>query len=334
MKTWKKVALGVLCTLLSLAVLIAGSIALLINKGSSELLSESYIVTAPDGVETQDGGDYVVYNGHTYQLNKKVTSILCMGIDKRDLGKTSTGTGGGQADAIILIAVDTSNGNTTMINISRDTMTDVSVYSAGGSFVDTETMQICLSYAYGDGEESSCENTVSSVQRLFYNIPINSYMSLDLDGISAINDSIGGVDVVSPETIGDFVQGKTYHLEGDLTEAFVRTRDTSQLDSNNGRMQRQQTYLSAFISNFVEQTKEDISTPLSLYNTASPYVCTNINSSRVVYLAQNIVLNGGLSTDIKTIPGTVEEGEEYAEFYVDETEFYEMFLSIYYTQIS
>lgn len=92
----------------------------------------------------------------------------------------------------------------------------------------TEKQQICLSYSYGDGKESSCENTVNSVQRLFYNIPINTYFSLDLDGISALNDSVGGVDVVSPETIGEFVEEKAITLSDSrlkaLSEPVIQAR--------------------------------------------------------------------------------------------------------------
>ena len=72
-------------------------------------------------------------------------------------------------------------------------MTDVALYSEGGSYIGTENLQLCLSYAYGDGKALSCDNTVISVSRIFYNIPINSYFSLDLEGIAAVNDSVGGV---------------------------------------------------------------------------------------------------------------------------------------------
>ena len=95
-----------------------------------------------------------------------------------------------------------------------------------------EKQQICLAYAYGDGKEKSCENVLASVRRLFYNVPINTYFALDLDGISELNDAVDGVDVTSPETIATFEEGKDYHLVGMEAESFVRTRRMDRLDAN------------------------------------------------------------------------------------------------------
>lgn len=336
MKTWKKVLLSIGCTLLGLVILAVGTVAYLIYQGGNELFNTDIHVTAPQGIETEENGKYVVYNGETYQFNEKVTNVLCIGVDKRNLDENNNSkvkASGGQADVLMLVSIDTSNGKITLFNISRDSMVDVTMYSAGGAYAGTEKQQICLSYSYGDGKESSCENTVNSVQRLFYNIPINTYFSLDLDGISALNDSVGGVDVVSPETIGEFVEGESYHLVGQQAESFVRTRDTSKTDSNNMRMQRQKVYIQSFMNTVLQQTKEDLTTPIDLFNASAPYSCTNLNPSKVSYLAQQAVLGGMNGIDMVSVPGQVTMGSKYAEFNVSEAEFYQLFLSIYYTKI-
>lgn len=333
MKRWKKVLLSIGCVFLSLILLVVGTFTYLFFKGSSELLDGNYIITAPQGVEKQNDGEYVVYNGKTYEYNKNVTNILFMGIDKRELQKTEVQGTGGQADVIVLLAVDTKTGKISMINISRDTMTDVTVYSSNGGYIGSEKQQLCLSYAYGNGKETSCENTVNSVQRLFYNIPIKSYLALDLDGISAVNDSIGGVDVTSPETIGSFVQGQNYHLEGQLAESFVRSRSHESADANTLRMQRQQIYVKQFMDKVISATKKQITTPVDLFNASSPYTCTNLNPSRILYLAESIVMSDGMSVEMNTVPGEAKMGKEYAEFYVDESKFYELFLSVFYNQV-
>lgn len=256
-----------------------------------------------------------------------------MGVDKRELQKTEVHGTGGQADVIVLLAVDTKTGKISMINISRDTMTDVTVYSANGGYVGSEKQQLCLSYAYGNGKETSSENTVDSVQRLFYNIPIKSYLALDLDGIAAVNDSIGGVDVTSPETIGSFVQGQNYHLEGELAESFVRSRNHESADANTLRMQRQQIYVKQFMDKVISATKKQITTPIDLFNASSPYTCTNLNPSKILYLAQSVVLSDGMSVEMSTVPGESKMGKTYAEYYVNESEFYELFLSVFYNQV-
>ena len=333
MKKWKKIVLSVACTLMALIVLAVSSIIMLIYNGSQQMLNIDYSISAPDGVTVQNKGQYVVYNGKTYEFNKNITSLLCIGVDKTNIEDTRGNGINGQADVLLLMAIDTATGKTTIVNISRDTMTDVATYSAGGAYIDTRTEQICLSYAYGDGKETSCENTVTSVQRLFYNLPINSYFSLDLEGISAINDAVGGVDVVSPETIGTFTEGESYHLVGKEAESFVRTRDIEKLESNSLRMQRQQTYINSFMNTVIAQTKKDFTTPIDLFNTSSEYSCTNLNPSKICYLAQNIVSNGGMSIGMESVPGTIKQGEVYAEYYVNEKNFYEMFLKVFYKEI-
>lgn len=332
-KLWKKILIGFACVLLSLILLFAGTFMYLMIKGGRELLDGDYKITAPQGVHVQNDGEYVVYNGKTYQLNENITSILFMGVDKRELEQTEINGTGGQADVIVLAAVDTETEKVSLINVSRDTMTDVTVYSANGGYIGSKEQQICLSYAYGNGKETSCENTVNSVKRLFYNIPIKSYLALDLDGISAVNDSVGGVDVTSPETIGDFTKGQSYHLEGSMSESFVRLRHHENENANTLRMQRQQIYATEFLNKVIAETKKEITTPIDLFNVSSPYTCTDLNPSKICYLAESVVTSDGMSVEMKTVPGTAKMGETYAEYYVNETEFYELFLSVYYKEV-
>lgn len=332
-KRLKKVLLSIGCVLLGLILLVVGTYTYLFIKGSSELFEKDYSITAPQGVETQNQGEFVVYNGKTYEYNKNITSILFMGVDKRELEETEVNGTGGQADVIVLFAADTKTGKISMINISRDTMTDVTVYSANGGYVGSQEQQLCLAYAYGDGKKTSCENTVNSVKGLFYNIPIKSYLALDLDGIAAVNDSIGGVDVTSPETVGNFVNGQNYHLEGSLAESFVRSRNHESADANTLRMQRQQVYATQFMNKVISATKEKITTPVDLFNSSSPYTCTNLNPSKILYLAQSVVMSNGMSVEMNTVPGEAKMGEIYAEYYVNESEFYELFLNVFYTPV-
>ncbi len=337
MKLWKKILISVGCSLLALILITVSTVALLINSGSKQMITNDYSILTPSekiNAIVQNQGEYIVYNGKTYEYNKNITNILCMGIDKRTIEGTNVQGTGGQADVIVLAAIDTETGKTSLINVSRDTMTDVTTYSEGGAYIGSSVQQICLSYAYGDGKETSCENTVSSVQRLFYNIPINSYIALDLDGISVVNDSIGGVDVTSPETIGQFAQGETYHLDGDMAEAFVRFRDMDAVDANNSRNKRQQIYVESFLNKLITQTKQDFSTPIDLFNAASDYSCSNLNASKISFLAKTIISSDEMSINMTNVPGTVKMGEVYAEYYVNEAEFYEIFINVFYKPVS
>ena len=120
MKKWKKVLIAIGCTLLALVLIIIGTFSILLYRGNKQLYENDNQVIAPEGVEVQDDGQYVIYKGETYKLNEEVTNILFMGIDKRNIDETTeTGTGG-QADVIVLAAVNSRTGKVTLINVSRD----------------------------------------------------------------------------------------------------------------------------------------------------------------------------------------------------------------------
>lgn len=334
-KKWQKACIGIISTLLALIILLISTVVCLNMLGKSELTNaDNLSIAVPDNVENYDNGLYITYKGNEYKYNENIATILCMGIDKETLGNVDGHIGtGGNADALFLITIDTETGDTNLVNISRETMTDIGIYSSEGNYIETQKAQICLAYAYGDGAESSCRNELDAVKKLFYNVPINSYLSLDLQGIGEINDAMGGVTVVSPETIGTFVAGETYTLKGSQAQSFVRNRSHETVEGNNLRMERQRVYLESFASSLISQTKKDITTPINIFNVAQPYICTNLNASKITHLAITAIRGGYNEFHINSVPGKVKKGNEFAEFYVDEDKFFEMFLSLYYKPV-
>lgn len=340
MSTGKKVLLTILLTILGLLVAAAVTLVIMINMGKSSLLDGNdtgLTVTAP--ASAQIDGDYVTYKGHKYQRNKNISNTLLMGIDKRNENNKNEVYGqGGQADAIFLLALDTQTGKGTIFGVSRDTMADINVYDTNGTFVRTEKMQICLAYGYGNGGEESCKNMAVAVSRLFYGMPINSYASIDMDGISVLNDAIGGVTVTVPDDLSKYdpalTKGSTVTLQGEQAEVYVRSRDTSVgADSNTYRLQRQQEYIKSYIPQAISKTKQDISTPINIFNSVQEYTNTNIDVPKVSYLASEFVQNGFSTDQMLTVPGEARMGSKYAEYYVNNEEFYEMILSVFYTRV-
>lgn len=331
-----KIIITVLCVLIALVLAAIAAVFVLINVGKGELVgdADNIVIEIPNEVDNSDNGKYIIYNNEKYKYNENITSILFMGIDKRGFDENNELIGAnGDADALILLAYDTKTGKSNLISISRETMAYMNVYSSDGAFVGTKKQQLCLAFAYGDGKETSCENQVDAVQKLFYNVPINSYVALDLDGIAYMNDAVGGVTVEALETFKGFTQGEVVTLYGDNAETYVRYRDVTQVDSNNNRMKRQKQYLNAFFNQLVAQTKSDVTTVVDLYNAASPYVITNVGVGKAAYLA-NSVLQGSFSDfNMQNVPGTVTMGEKYAEFNIDEDAFFELFLDVYYDKV-
>ena len=345
-KTKKRLKWVLLILVLILLLLIVLFLALKV-LGENAMLGrkdEEVEVTAPEqeDIILEDEGETITYKGETYLYNENVTAVLCMGIDREDIeGNVSTIGQSGQADMLMLAILDTESGEVNLWNISRDSMTDVDIYNVDGDYIRTENLQACLAYAYGDGQKTSCENTVRAVSRLLYGMPIQSYAAIDLDAIRPLNDAVGGVEVtIHEEDILPvrFKAGTTVLLQGDDVEAYVRSRRTEQpdepIDTNNNRMARQRQYMMNFIQKALHMTKEDLTTPVKLFNIAmeDDHMVTNLNMQKVTYLTTVFSKVNFTEDSFKTVPGEVVAGEEYAEYHVDDEALYQMILDTFYVK--
>lgn len=328
---------GILVLLLATAV---GAYFYLNKKGEAQLKKNQSIasITAPEEASSEDDGKTIVYNGAKYKYNEDNINILFMGVDRdmQDTGEKVIGENG-QADVLIWAALDSKTGHLSLINISRDAMVDVNKYNVEDKYLGTDKMQLCLAYSYGDGKEKSCENTLQSVSRLMYGMPVNAYVAIDYSAIAPLNDAIGGVTV---NVLEDLTQsdsalkaGETITLHGEQAQTYVRSRNTEVLDSNNQRMERQKQYIDAFLQQTISQTKKNLTLPVTLYNDVSDYMVTNISASEVTHLATLMIQNGVSGGDILTVPGEVTQGDVYAEFNPDDKELYKLILSVFYKEI-
>lgn len=331
------VIFGILVLLLATAV---GAYFYLNKKGEAQLKKNQSIasITAPEDASSEDDGKTIVYNGAKYKYNEDNINILFMGVDRdmQDTGEKVIGENG-QADVLIWAALDSKTGHLSLINISRDAMVDVNKYNVEDKYLGTDKMQLCLAYSYGDGKEKSCENTLQSVSRLMYGMPVNAYVAIDYSAIAPLNDAIGGVTV---NVLEDLTQadsalkaGETVTLHGEQAQTYVRSRNTEVLDSNNQRMERQKQYIDAFLQQAISQTKKNLTLPVTLYNDVSDYMVTNISASEVTHLATLMIQNGVSGGDILTVPGEVTQGDVYAEFNPDDKELYKLILSVFYKEI-
>ena len=331
------VIFGILVLLLATAV---GAYFYLNKKGEAQLKKNQSIasITAPEEATSEDDGKTIVYNGAKYKYNEDNINILFMGVDRdmQDTGEKVIGENG-QADVLIWAALDSKTGHLSLINISRDAMVDVNKYNVEDKYLGTDKMQLCLAYSYGDGKEKSCENTLLSVSRLMYGMPVNAYVAIDYSAIAPLNDAIGGVtvNVLEDLTLSDSAlkAGETVTLHGEQAQTYVRSRNTEVLDSNNQRMERQKQYIDAFLQQAISQTRKNLTLPVTLYNDVSDYMVTNISASEVTHLATLMIQNGVSGGDILTVPGEVTQGDVYAEFNPDDKELYKLILSVFYKEI-
>ena len=159
-------------------------------------------------------------------------------------------------------------------------------------------------------------------------------IAMDYSGISVLNDEVGGVKLQVLEDLSTadpaLSKGAEVTLTGEQAHIYVRNRDTSELDSNNDRMARQRQYLLSFMSTVLQKTREDISTPVTLFRSASDYMVTDIDVSEVAYLASRVLSMDFSEENMYSVPGEVKMGDKYAEFYPDEEALYESILNIFY----
>lgn len=272
--------------------------------------------------------NYIMYKGEKYKYNYDLRTILFMGIDKQGkIVKNKVGAGG-QADSLMLLILDTKKESISVLSISRDTMTDIKTYDADGNHLSTDREQIALQYAYGDGGKKSCIRTKEAVSNLLYQIPIQSYVSLTMEGFSYLTDALGGVEIVVPEDYTHinplFKKGKTITLNGKTAQQYVRYRNTDVLGSNDQRMQRQSQFIEAMVQKLQDVTKgtKEIA---QLYHQLDPYMVTNLSEDELRKL-----LDYKINKTIEKVPGVVQQGEKYDEFIVDNERLQEKIVKMFY----
>ena len=328
-----KIITAILSVLLCLLLTIPNSITFLTIYGKNAMLQSNNIHTIPPDVDAFiDENGIVSYNGKNYIYNENITTILFMGVDKNNIDKTYKNGKNGQADAIYAVTIDTQTGETTVISISRDTMTDIKIYSGEGNYIRTEKRQLCLAYAYGDGKEMSCESTIWSLSNVLCGVPINTYMAIDLNAVRILNDAVGGVKVPAYNSNMTKKTGKMITLRGNAVYNYIRSRNIDKTDSNAHRMTRQIDYLKAFSAKAIEQTKNNISTPVDLYNKVNKYSVSTLSVDKITFLT-SVFLNGNMHIEFKNIEGEIGVEGNYAAFYPDNQKLYELVLDVFYKEI-
>ncbi|MDO4804321.1 MAG: LCP family protein [Lachnospiraceae bacterium] len=297
---------------------------------------------APKGIEkVEDDGKTVTYKGHKYRWNDKITTFLVMGTDRtveqQESGMTVAGANG-QADSILLGVVDNTNKKISFININRDTFIPVAEYTSNGEYVGDKKMQICLSYAYGKDDETSCRYTAEAVSKFLYGMPVNYYTRISYDAIPVLNDSVGGVTITIPEDLtaidAAFEKGATLTLNGSQALRFVRWRNIKIVNTNEERISHQKQYMYAFMKQTMNATRSDYALPLGLYSAVRPYMTTNVSVSHITYLTSKALEYGISGDSIRSIPGkSVAGAGNHIEFYPDETGLYEIVLDTFYNRV-
>ncbi len=280
-----------------------------------------------------DLSQVISYKGKKYKQNPDIKNYLFIGVDEREddfVDEELSPGEAGQADCLILLSVNTKTKKANILQINRNAMTELDIYSELGEVAETMNGQICLQYAYSRGGKRSCYATRKTVEELLFGTNIDGYFAMSLPSIAGINDSLGGVDLTMEQDytwINEaFVEGETVHLQGEMATEFVQTKDTDEFNSVQDRMERQTSYVVAMISSLKE--KEDT----SIYNMLSSYLGKGLITNLSAREMDDLKTYQYNKDEIYYLPGEMIQGEKYEEYIVDNDALEEMVIDLFYEE--
>ena len=281
-------------------------------------------------------GDTLEVDGTNYRKKLGLTTILLMGVDRESDTSVSGNRNGGQADFLRLVAIDSTAKTVFQVQIDRDTMTPITILGVLGNRSGVRSTHICLAHSFGDGREQSCELTVEAVSNLLFDTQIDYYVAMDLDGISVLNDWVGGVIVTLEDDFSALdaamTEGTTLTLDGEQAEIYVRSRRNVGVGTNEARMERQQEYITLLSSKLdarLNEGKEEIE---AFYEALEPYLTTDMSRGRLINLLWET--RDFTNAPMMEVKGVYEKGADgFMEFYADDAALKELVLELLYTQV-
>jgi LCP family protein required for cell wall assembly len=161
--------------------------------------------------------------------SREPLSFLIAGVDSR--GDTHAG----RSDTIIVMTVNPNDQSIKMLSIPRDTRTEI----IGRGQLDK------INHAYAFGGVQMTADTVAN----FLDIPIDHYISINMEGFKGVVDALGGVEVDNPFAFNygghTFAEGQLF-LNGEEALAYSRMRKEDPR-GDFGRNDRQREIVDAVI---------------------------------------------------------------------------------------
>ena len=273
----------------------------------------------------------ITYNGKQYRYNHNLINILYLGIDNNDVIRNDMMPGNaGQTDCIMILSLNKETKQAKILQIPRDTMTEIDIYNRSGEAFKTVTEQIATQYAYCTGGTNSCWAAKKTISEMLYDLPIDGYLAMDMASISLVNDAIGGVTLKIPKDYTminpEFQKGVTLTLKGEQAYDYVHWRDTNASFSNNDRMERQVQYIPAMIDTIRNNAELEKNYYDVIYPLVEKYITTDLQENEINELAQYELA----VSDIQRLPGEGKKGEIYEEFYLDDEELQKMLIETFY----
>lgn len=198
-----------------------------------------------------------------------VVNVLVCGIDYEEgRAYTSDGSNDGMTDMIMYVNFDVANHKINMLQIPRDTY-------PGEEYKHGNTGKINAVALYNDG--------IGSLMELIheqYKLPVDYYVTIDMQSLKEIVDLFGGIEVYIPQDIsykGSTLEQGYRNLDGEAAEFFVRNRNYAQADI--ARLDMQRYFYQGLFARIRTATLRDLA---KLAPVALKYVETNIPMDELI----------------------------------------------------
>ncbi|WP_405794707.1 LCP family protein [Streptomyces sp. NBC_01506] len=223
--------------------------------------------------------------------------ILLLGSDSRSGDNSEYGVdeGGARSDTAMIMHVNEGHKTASVVSVPRDTLVDRPDCENDKGDTVAGVQRAMFNTAYEVGGPACAVKTVEKMS----GIRMDHYIEVDFTGFKQLIDDLGGVKITTTVAIDDAKSGLTlepgpHTLDGEQALGLVRTRKSVGDGSDLGRIQLQQAFIKALIT----QVKGIglLSSPTKLYGIADTATKAITPDSELDTVKELVGFAGGLKS--------------------------------------
>ena len=156
-----------------------------------------------------------------------------------------------------------------------------------------------------------------------------------MGAIPYLNNAVGGVevkvlsDVIYEDEGVNLMKGQKVKLNDTEAYYYLRGRDINEFDSATDRLKRDEQYFLNYMNLFKKKSQNNLLSSVSIYNSIDDYIVTNVNFTSVMDTLVNYDID---SSNVYSVPGKTETVNGFESFYVDDEEFMDLKMSLFYEE--
>ena len=287
----------------------------------------------PASSEMTEEEGLTYFDGSWYRQRDDLETVLLLGLDQMEQPQSADGYRNDmQVDFLLLLVIDEGQKSCQMLQLNRDTMTEIPILGVAGDEAGSFTGQLALAHTYGSGKADSCFNAAKAVSDLLYGVPVDHFVSMTMDGVARINDLAGGVTVRIEDDFSQvdpsLTEGSQICLSGSQALTYVRARGGMEDSSNLQRMRRQRTYMQALYEKVKTCVEEDENFMTEAAARLSDCMVSDYTANQLAALGN--LLSACSMGEILPLEGSAKQGKEFMEFYVDEEALQQTVITLFY----